>query len=220
MPYIFRCSCQRCICHINLRLSKHLFGFRFQPHSVYMKSWAGWTISPVTISTLISNSSVAFLQSHPSYRYSFLLRLLFIRTSGVDEYILRRWVGEREEECGTEWTSTEGEKDTPLDRGLDGSGEAVDSSSEEESSDSKDDALGTRTSPGGVASCVEAASALSSRMRAKPSSHDPPPCCFTSDTDSLVCRRRQQKDEPISRNKSSVSLPSMLPLEMTDRVWS
>jgi hypothetical protein len=65
------------------------------------------------MSTPISHSSVTFRQSYPSYLYSFLLRILFNRTSYDVEYIFRRCVGDREEECGIGWMDTADENDTP-----------------------------------------------------------------------------------------------------------
>ena len=73
---------------------------------------AGWTSSPVTMSTLISHSSAARRQSHPSCRYSILLRALFRRTSADEVYIRRCWRGLRSDACGMGWTATRGAKDT------------------------------------------------------------------------------------------------------------
>ena len=76
--------------------------------------WTGWTNSPVTIHTLISHSSVTLRQSHPSYLYSFLLRILLDRTSVVVVYILRLCDGEYVEAWGMGRTWTDSLNDTPL----------------------------------------------------------------------------------------------------------
>ena len=85
------------------------------------------------MSTPISHSSVAFLQSHPSYRYSLLLRILFRRTSIDDEYIRLRCASDNSSWRGMGCTSTEGANVTPLDD-LEEDSE-LSSASDDESSD-------------------------------------------------------------------------------------
>lgn len=156
----------------------------YQHFHLHSYSCTGWINSPVTSSTPISRSSVTFLQSYPSYRYSFLLRILFLRTSSEEEYILRRCVEERVETCGIGWICTLEEKDTPF-RGVgclmlsfsssivnEEDGSTLSSSSSLSLSLSE---LGTRTRPG-IAG-VKLLSSCCSEVVAptNPNSHDPPP---------------------------------------------